>query len=221
VPDYLPWPLGRTSPELLPRVNIKGLKPRPAGAEGPKTLLDECAPLMEYGHNKLALLLHSQRLNVLHSFSTRGLVSHVVNPGAMDTEFGRSESRPQGRSSMRMNMMQYFPPVWIAKKIYQSTFGQLATGTLRSATFGAKAVFHVATAPALGSGDGGGVFADTAGAFVDCGKTAALCGRVEVGTLPAAVTDQELAATLWRETEGALGRQHLSPFKDPKAKKKK
>jgi len=99
-PDWLPWPLRRYGPELMPRVDFQGLKKRQK--EGNAT---DCSPLVEYANSKLAIVVHSHELNRhLSGYENRG-VSHVVDPGAMDSAFGRSDSAPASKPSARSSMM--------------------------------------------------------------------------------------------------------------------
>lgn len=209
-PDWLPWPLCRTQPELLPRLDFEVLK-RFKG-----NVSSQCSPLVEYAKTKLALLAHSHELNRhLTGYENRG-VAHVVNPGAMDNEFGRGESAPVGKASARTSMMQYLPPVLVANFVYTHTLGKVVSGIgrimLRPTEVGAKAVFHVATSPALGFSkeeEGGGLFSDTVGKFTDCGKELADCGRVPLHKQPMAAQDLEQVNRLWIETERALGEKVL------------
>lgn len=212
LPDFLPWPLVRTSVELLPRVNIKALKQREENEEGK---IPSCAPLMDYANAKLNIILHTRELHrrLNTGFNSRG-VSHVVNPGAMNNAFGLGENVPTSKPSMRANFMAYFPPVWIGKKIYGLTVTVASNGMLRDVQHGAHAVFHIATSSGLSSSDnGGGLFADTAGSFTDCAGVPSDCGRVQASSLPLEVKDDTLAAELWSETEAAIGSYHLRPLK--------
>jgi len=212
-PDWLPWPLRRTQPELLPHVDMEALKKRREGANA----TGECSPLVSYANSKLAILVHSHELNRhLTGYENRG-VSHAVNPGYMDSAFGRSESVPAGKASARSAMMGYLPPVWMANQIYSFTLGRAFSGLgsmmLRKTDVGAKAVFHVATLAALGDEQqGGGLFADTAGMFTECQKEPGECGRVPSHKQPASAMDEELAAELWASTETAIGRKGMTPL---------
>merc|ERR1712113_737732 len=132
----------------------------------------ECNELVQYANSKLAVLVHAQELNRRFFYKNRG-VSHVVNPGAMNSEFGRTNSMPEGKPSAKSSMMSYFPPIFIARKIYGVTIGpglkSLSSFMLRSTSVGAKAVYHVITAEELGESEqGGGLFSDSAGRFTDC-----------------------------------------------------
>jgi len=215
-PDWLPWPLRRTQAELLPRVDLEGLKQRPEGEDASK-IIGDCAPLVEYANSKLAIIAHSHELNRrLSSFGKRG-VSHAVNPGSMDTPFSLTESVPAAKASMRSSMMGYLPPVFIANKIYGATiapvFSRMSRSMRREITVGAKSLFHVATSAALRDQEhGGGLFSDTIGAFTECGNHAAECGRVPLEKQPALATDEEFAADLWSRTKSAIGHRHLKPL---------
>merc|ERR1712166_32458 len=210
--DYLPWPLARTSPELLPQIDTAGLA---LEADRP----ERCVQLVQYANSKSMLVSHSHELNrrLNHGFVNQGL-SHAVNPGAMNSEFGRTDSSPSAKASMRSSMMGYFPPVWLGRKLYSVTFGLLGDGMLRSVEHGVKAVFHAATASALGSEEnGGGLFSDEAGAFINCGGPAGQCGRVPDRKQPEAVTDKGKAQRLWTKTEEMLGAHMLRPLVEPEA----
>lgn len=205
--DWLPWPLRRTSPELLPKIHWEGLKQREEGTSG-NTITGACSSLVEYANSKLAVVVHARELNKELSRLNRG-VAHVVNPGSMDSKFGRSDSVPAAKPSMQSSMMSRLPPVWIANMVYQHTFGKMFSGIgarmYRPTSQGAKAIFHVATSPALGYEEhGGGLFSDTYGAFSDCGKAPEDCGRVPLSRQPTATTDEELATELWTYTEQVL-----------------
>lgn len=209
-PDWLPWPFRRTQAEQLPRVDIEGLDKRQEGKEA-DTVAGDCSPLLEYGNSKLALAVHSNELN--RRISGRG-VSHAINPGAIDSPFGRSDSTPAGKPSMRSSIMSKLPPVWIATKVYEHTIGKVFSGfghrMSRSVETAAKGVFHIATAPALGEEEtGGGLFSDKVGPFTDCGQEPEECGRVQYDKLPAALTDEELATQLWDRTEDILTQSDL------------
>jgi len=113
--------------------------------------------------------------------------------------------------------MGYLPPVFIANKIFSFTVApmvaKVSSHMLRSAEVGAKALFHVATAPELGQEEnGGGLYADTAGAFINCGKPAEECGRVPTHKQPASALDAELAADLWEHTKNSIDQRHLRPL---------
>eukprot|EP00928_Gymnodinium_smaydae_P031758 TRINITY_DN23207_c0_g3_i4.p1 TRINITY_DN23207_c0_g3~~TRINITY_DN23207_c0_g3_i4.p1 ORF type:complete len:577 (-),score=83.04 TRINITY_DN23207_c0_g3_i4:92-1822(-) len=208
-PDWLPWPLRRIEVDLLPRIDLDGLSKR--------EVLGSCSSLVEYANSKLAIVLHSHELNRrLASDVENGGVSHVVNPGAMDTAFGRSDSVP-ARSSSRSSFMGYFPPVWIAQKIYSFTLGKgisaLGNFMLRPVEVGAKALFHVATSAALSKEEsGGGLFSDKAGPFINCGRPSEDCGRIQPIAQPFAALDEELASELWDRTETAIGQRMLRPI---------
>merc|ERR1719491_1767225 len=97
----------------------------------------------------------------------------------MDSNLGRGASAPAAKASKRGSMMSKFPTVWIANQVYSYTVGPLLSRfgswvlryTLRTPQTGAMAVFHVSTLLDLGDEEnGGGLFADTSGAFVECGR---------------------------------------------------
>ena len=108
--------------------------------------------------------------------------------------------------------MAYLPPVWIAKQLYGATLGPGIGWVMqrvmprRSTVHGAKAVFHVTTHKDLGNDyHGGGLYADTAGAFTSCGKPErAQCGRVPLGQQPASARDEALSKQLWDQTAKEL-----------------
>lgn len=207
-PDWLPWPLRRTEVDLLPHINLEGLARQ-------KEIPGDCSQLKEYANSKLAILLHSRQLNRRLADIDRPGISHVVNPGALDSAFGHSDSVPT-RSSMRSSMMGSLPPVWIAQKFYKYTLGRafsaLSTFMLRPVEVGAKAIFHVATSPALFDQESGGaLFSDKAGPFTNCGKSPEECGRVQLHEMPDVVADLELAEELWSHTESAIGDKNLRP----------
>jgi len=219
LPDYLPWPLRRTDPESLPRIHSTDIYPGEAGEEAAES--GECSPLGQYAKSKLALLVHSHELNRrMSGYANRG-VSHAVNPGTMDSAFGSSASAPAGKPSMRSSMMSKLPPVWIANQVYSYTLGPLFSKlsgslfhyTLRKPHTGASAAFHVSTAQALGHEEsGGGLYADTAGAFLNCGKPAEACGRVKAHKQPAVAGDEDKATELWNAAEQAIGEEPLRPL---------
>jgi len=218
-PDWLPWPLTRTSAELLPRNDSAAVAQRDEaqGEEGRGMVKGRCTPLLEYANSKLALLSHSYELNQNYAFRKAALISHVLNPGPIDSPFGRGESAPTAPPSTRMRFMQYFPPVWIARKIYSLCFEGIGNFALRDKSVGAKAAFHVLTAPTLGPEEdfGGGLFSDQAGAFTACGKEPGLCGRVPISQQPPVAADREFHGTLWKATEEAIGKDYLEPLNSP------
>ena len=200
--DWLPWPLSRTRPELLPRISLSSLEPYMEG-QGPR-----CNQGLEYASSKLALVLHASELDRrLGLGQSPRSTAHSVNPGAMLSPL-HAHAPPPAPPGMRSTMMGFLPPVWIMKKIYGFVFTRLGNAMLRDPTDGAKAVFHVATAPALSTSQaGGGLFSDAAGPFIDCGKLAAKCGRLKAADLPPAASDQQLAKQLWTRTESALAQR--------------
>jgi NAD(P)-dependent dehydrogenase (short-subunit alcohol dehydrogenase family) len=211
--DWLPWPLRRTAPDSLPKIDLRALDRQQPG-EGPDSVAGPCNAHAEYANAKLAVVSHSHELNrrMNHAFTSVG-VSHVVNPGAMNNPFGQSNSEA-AKSSWRSNIMGYLPPVWIGKNVYNF----VAVRTLRSSQAGAKAVFHVASSPALGRAEvGGRLYSDVAGAFTNCGKDEAACGSVALGAQPPAASDRDLASTLWARTGHAIGLDFMRPLRGPKA----
>lgn len=206
VPDYLPWPLRRTQDDLLPRVSLGGLQQQPEGKE-PHSIAGNCDSNQQYANSKLAIVTHSLELNRRLIDLNQG-VSHVVNPGALDTAFGLSVA-PESSKSRGRSWMGYLPQAWLAKQVFGATFGRAFSAMgqflLRDVSVGAKAVFHVATTHDLGDyAHGGGVFSDQYGAFINCGKPRSECGRVPARKLPAHAVDSDLAVDLWTRTEGVL-----------------
>ncbi len=210
--DWLPWPLRRTAPESLPKIDLHALDRRAAGADE-RTVASPCNPFGEYANAKLAVVVHSHELNrrLKVGFTSVG-VSHVVNPGPMNNAFGLSNSE-SSKSSWRSSIMSNLPPVWIGKKVYNFN----AQRTLRTSRAGAHAVFHVASSPALGDAEEGGrLYADTAGPFVGCKQDAAKCGSVALDAQPPAASDRALATTLWARTGHAIGAAFMRPLRLPK-----
>ena len=145
--------------------------------------LERCNPAAAYANSKLALLAFSAELERrLRRSGDRnaGVVSHALNPNTIASGFAASGTIV-AKSSMRAKVMGYFPPFWLLKKF----FGKVSGATTRSVEHGARAVFHVATARALAKR--GGFYDDTFGAFANCGKAAATCGRVDREWEPAAM----------------------------------
>jgi NAD(P)-dependent dehydrogenase (short-subunit alcohol dehydrogenase family) len=211
--DWLPWPLSRTTPETLPKLDFRGLEPRKEGKE-PNSVAGECNAYAEYANAKLAIVVYSHELNRrLNLFSSIG-TSHVVNPGPMNNTFGMGETGPPAKASWWSTMMGYFPPVWIGKKVYHSVASSLRQKTLRTSKVGAKAIFHVATSPVLnGAENGGRLYSDTAGAFTNCRRAANDCGTVSIDVQPPAASDRDLATTLWARTGHAIGRDTMRPLR--------
>ena len=128
--DWLPWPLRRVHPSLLPRLDMTKLF-------GNK-ISKHCDPSLAFANSKLAALFHSNELD--RRFSEEHLdesekntqrrkrqrrfkrlpirkTSNAVNPGPTAT--GRESqipTSPQQRMSMRQRICQYFPPVWVIGK---------------------------------------------------------------------------------------------------------
>lgn len=213
VADYLPWPLARTRPDQLPSLQKAALERSAEGAE------PRCSEALAYANSKLALVAYAAELNrrLGKTMGTRS-AAHAVNPGAMLGDFHAHAPPAPSGGSMRATMMGYFPPVWLARQAYRLVFSRLGDAMLRTPAHGAKAAFHVATSPALAtSGSGGFVFSDAAGAFIDCGKAAQVCGRVAAASLPAEATDPKRGASLWERTERAIGPEALRPLGDTAA----
>lgn len=219
LPDYLPWPLSRTTAATLPRIKLESLDVREEGKVA-GSVAGGCSAPLEYASAKLALTLHSAELHRRLSLNRTGSVSHALNPGAMLSDFHRNSppaaAAPSAMgmmSGLRGMLMSYFPPVWIMRKLYGLVFTQLANAMLRESKTGARAAFHVATAAALGLPKaGGGVFSDQAGAFADCGGAPAQCGRMAPDDMPAAAANLQLAKQLWVRTEQAIGAHALRPL---------
>jgi len=200
--DWMPWPLARTQESTLPKIDVVNI------ARG---TTDRCNPLMQYANMKLAIVSHSHELNRRIRSRSKGkdFVSHVVDPGQMNNPHGIQPSVPEGRQSLRSNLLGYLPPVWLFRKIYE----YVKTKMLRDTQVGVDALYHVATAPSL-QRKGGGLFADTAGAFTNCDRShPGLCGRVSRKEQPTAAVDEKLAKRLWRTTIKSLSNQ-LLPLKD-------
>jgi len=81
LPDYLPWPLRRTDPESLPRINSTDIYPVEAGEDAAES--GECSPWGKNATSKLALYAN-------------GGVSHAVNPGSMDSPPWSVTTLPNG-----------------------------------------------------------------------------------------------------------------------------
>lgn len=219
LPDYLPWPLRRTSPEALPRVRLDDLDVRTEGKEA-GSIAGHCSAPLQYASAKLALVVHTAELHRRLSVNRTGVTSLAVNPGAMANDFYTNE--PPAPTSVRGGLGFLrglsFPPVWIARKLYGALFVNVARTMLRATTTGAQAAFHVATAAALTQPyAGGGLYSDQAGAFSQCGRAAELCGRMAAREMPAAAADPQLAKKLWARTEQAIGATHLRPLESGEA----
>ena len=142
VPDWLPWPLSRTSPDTMPRLPLWHLTPgvhAPVGsggagassAAGSEVKCPKGGPLAQFGDAKLAVAVYARELSrrllvraqhhrsgSSNSNNVHGAVSsHAVDPGTLNNGFGRSASAPPPKQSMQGKVMSYLPPVWIAQKV--------------------------------------------------------------------------------------------------------
>jgi hypothetical protein len=199
----------RLGPALCSQLD--GLDKRAEGKE-PGSLADtRCSAAREYASAKLALLVHSSTLDQRLGAARNGAVAHTVNPGAMLGRFHANDAEAPGSvGSLKAKLMGYMPPVWIMKQVYRLVFTNLGNAMLRDSTTGAKAVYHVASAAALGQRSaGGGVYSDQKGAFDHCDSVAERCGRMALHEQPAAAANKKLAEQLWARTEKALGAQQL------------
>jgi len=204
--DWMPWPLARTQESTLPKIDVANIG---RGKSPWEAVEDKCNPLMQYANMKLAIVSHSHELNRRVRSKGKNFVSHVVDPGQMNNPHGIRPSVPEGRQSLRSNLLGYLPPVWLFRKIYE----YVKIKMLRDTQVGVDALYHVATAPSL-QRKGGGLFADTAGAFTNCDRShPGLCGRVSRNEQPMAAVDEKLARRLWRKTMKSLSDQ-LLPLKD-------
>ena len=204
--DWMPWPLARTQESTLPKIDVANIG---RGKSPWEAVEDKCNPLMQYANMKLAIVSHSHELNRRVRSKGKNFVSHVVDPGQMNNPHGIRPSVPEGRQSLRSNLLGYLPPVWLFRKIYE----YVKIKMLRDTQVGVDALYHVATAPSL-QRKGGGLFADTAGAFTNCDRShPGLCGRVSRNEQPMAAVDEKLAKRLWRKTMKSLSDQ-LLPLKD-------
>mmetsp|Transcript_31140 Transcript_31140/g.56872 ORF Transcript_31140/g.56872 Transcript_31140/m.56872 type:complete len:496 (-) Transcript_31140:91-1578(-) len=175
--------------------------------------LGVCRPEEAYINAKLASLVYSHELErrLRGSHESEGVVSHVVNPNSVSSDFfakGTPPSPPQ--QSMYFSMMSYLPPIWVARKVFGFLHGLMSAAMTRSVEHGARAVFHVATSEALGA-FGGGLFDDTESAFVNCGRPAHACGRVPRYWQPPVAHDRRAAAELWELSEELI-RGHDEPL---------
>jgi len=173
-----------------------------------------CKPEKAYANAKMAVLAFSHELErrLRNSVGSEGVVSHSVNPNAVMTEFVAKGTPPSPQQqSVYYTAMSYFPPTWIARKVFGWLHTKMNSGMMRSAEHGAKGVFHVAVSKAL-AGAGGGLFDDMESAFHDCGRAAHLCGRVPRSWQPPMVLDRKAAGQLWSLSEG-LVTKYAMPLK--------
>eukprot|EP00747_Dinoflagellata_sp_TGD_P166344 gnl/TRDRNA2_/TRDRNA2_189003_c0_seq1.p1 gnl/TRDRNA2_/TRDRNA2_189003_c0~~gnl/TRDRNA2_/TRDRNA2_189003_c0_seq1.p1 ORF type:complete len:534 (+),score=106.75 gnl/TRDRNA2_/TRDRNA2_189003_c0_seq1:68-1669(+) len=165
-----------------------------------------CAPEKAYANAKLAVLSFSHELErrLRSSLDGEGVVSHAVNPNVVATDFFEKGTPPTPqRQSMYATVLSYFPPMWIARKVFGYLHGKMTATFTRSVEHGGKAVFHVATSQAL-SGAGGGLFDDTESAFTGCSRPAHLCGRVRSSWQPVAALNRQAASQLWSVSEDLI-----------------
>ena len=211
--DWLPWPLRRVHPSLLPRLDMTKLFGK---------ISKTCDPSLAFANSKLAALFHSKELD--RRFSEEHLdesestshrrkrqrrfkrlpirkTSNAVNPGPTAT--GRDSqipTSPQQRMSMRQRICQYFPPVWIIGKVatfLNDNFGEMM---LRPIEVGSGSIVHVATSDQL-RGRGGGLYSDQAGtSLTDCSNSDR-CGWTPQ---PEALSNETLSRLLWDRTEDML-----------------
>lgn len=162
----------------------------------------DCKPDAAYANSKLALLTFSVELErrLRSSLESDGIVSQAVNPNVVATDFVTKGAPP---SPQRQTVMAYFPPAWIARKVFGFFHIKMTAAFTRPVEHGGKAVFHVAVAPAL-AGNGGGLFDDTESKFAACGRPEHLCGRVPRAWLPAVARDSVASTRLWELSESLV-----------------
>merc|ERR1712194_26147 len=162
-----------------------------------------CKPEKAYANAKLALLAFSHELErrLRESPESEGVVSHVVNPNPVNTDFLQKGTPPSAQQQWSYyKVMSYFPPVWIIRKVFGAVHTQMMSAMLRSVDHGAKAIYHVGTSEALAS-SGGTLFDDTESPFVDCGRPAHRCGRVPRSWQPPVALDRQAGSQLWEMSE--------------------
>ncbi|CAK9012946.1 unnamed protein product [Durusdinium trenchii] len=153
--------------------------------------VERCRPAEAYSNAKLAVLAFSKELEFqLRNSRSDGVTSHAINPNAMLTDF-----KPPATSER--SSLSYFPPVWIAGKVFGFVGDWLRKMTMRSVEHGAKGVLHVASLKAL-ERHGGGLFDDTETSFTKCGRAPAFCGRVPDAWLPPVILDERATGQLWK-----------------------
>jgi len=197
LPDWLPWPLTRTTPDTLPKLPFWHLAPgvhaptsstttataAATPAAGSEVKCPKGGPLSQFGDAKLAVAVYARELSrrylaraqhlgsSVHSHGAVG--SHAVDPGTLNNDFGRSASSPPPKQSMQGKVMSYLPPVWIAQKVGSWLKAKLnvadawAAAVYRSPLHGALVALHVATHPSLGGGGAGGRAGGVGGIFSD------------------------------------------------------
>jgi len=154
--------------------------------------LDRCRAADAYSNAKLAVLAFSRSLEsrLRSSAQNEGVTSHAINPNAMLTDFKQLAGE-------RLSSLSYFPPVWIAGKVFGFISDRMRKMTMRSVEHGAKGVLHVASLKAV-ERSGGGLYDDTETSFTRCGRAPAFCGRVPDAWLPPVVLDEGALSELWR-----------------------
>lgn len=152
--------------------------------------LDRCKATEAYSNAKLAVIAFSRALESRLRSSHEGVASHAINPNAMLTDFKQLAGE-------RSSSLSYFPPVWIAGKVFGFIGERLRQMTMRSVEHGAKGVLHVASFKALEK-SGGGLYDDTETSFTRCGRSPAFCGRVPETWLPPVVLDDAALSELWK-----------------------
>jgi len=154
-----------------------------------------CRAQEAYSNAKLAVLSFSHELErrLRNSPDYEGVTSHAVNPNAVLSDFDKGSTAGSERSSP----MSYFPPVWVAGKVFGVIQSWVSKAMMRSVDHGAKGIYHVASLAAL-SEYGGGLFDDTETAFTNCGRKPQFCGRIPKAWLPPTVLDDEATTQLWK-----------------------
>lgn len=173
-----------------------------------------CKPEKAYANAKMAVLAFSHELErrLRNSVGSEGVVSHSVNPNAVLTDFVAKGTPPSPQQqSAYYTVMSYFPPTWVARKVFGMMHAKMSSAMMRSAEHAAKGVFHVSASKAL-AGAGGGLFDDTESAFHDCGRANHMCGRVPRTWQPPLVYDRKAAGQLWSLSEGLVSK-YASPLK--------
>ena len=177
-----------------------------------------CLQEKQYGMAKLAQIVHSNELErrlraerKKNNDRTPGVVSHVINPGGVNSEFYNKApemTSVSGRQSMRTKMLMYFPPFRMMAWLMGGVKDLIVNGMTRSVMRGATAQFHVASNPEL-AWAGGQIYSDNVGLFTNCGKSAEECGRVV--RQPALATDPSMRKALWKKSK-QLVREYSAPL---------
>jgi len=162
-----------------------------------------CRAPEAYANAKLAVLSFSHELErrFRNSPDYEGVTSHAVNPNTVLSDF---YDKGSSLASERSSPMSYFPPVWVAGKIFGVLHSWTSKATMRSVEHGSKGIFHVASLRAL-SENGGGLFDDTETAFTNCGRKPQFCGRVPKAWLPPTVVDDDATTQLWKISTSLTG----------------